>query len=107
MQEKDTNAPSAGKQNSPTSLADGTQGTAKRDANFENRRKMTYKEKCEYERLSKEIESLTNEQHELESQLCSGTLSVEELTEKSKRLPEIKELLDEKELRWLELSEIE
>lgn len=107
LQEKDANAPSAGKQNSPTSLADGAQGTAKRDANFENRRKMTYKEKCEYERLSKEIESLTNEQHELESQLCSGTLSVEELTEKSKRLPEIKELLDEKELRWLELSEIE
>ena len=82
-------------------------GMAKRDANHENRRKMTYKEKREYEQLSQEIESLTAEQKQLEEALCSGTLSVEELTEKSKRLPEIKDLLDEKEMRWLELAEIE
>ena len=47
------------------------------------------------------------EQKQLEEQLCSGTLSVDELTEKSKRLPQLKEELDAKELRWLELSEIE
>ena len=44
---------------------------------------------------------------EIETALCSGTLSVEDLTEKSKRLPEIKDELDEKEMRWLELSELE
>ena len=82
-------------------------GTAKRDANHENRRKMSYKEKREYEQLSKEIEQLTQEQKQLEEELCSGTLSVDQLTEKSKRLPEIKDLLDEKEMRWLELAEIE
>ena len=81
-------------------------GTAKRDANFENKRKMSYKEKREYEQLTQEIEKLTDEQKKLEEALCSGTLSVEELTEKSKRLPEIKDELDEKEMRWLELSEM-
>lgn len=79
----------------------------KRDTNHENRRKMSYKEKREYEQLTAEIENLESELKKLEEDLCGGTLSVEELTEKSKRLPEIKELLDEKEMRWLELSEIE
>ena len=88
-----------------TSTSDGT-GTAKRDANFENKRKMSYKEKREYEQLTQEIDKLTEEQKKLEEALCSGTLSVEELTEKSKRLPEIKDELDEKEMRWLELSEM-
>ena len=81
-------------------------GTAKRDANFENKRKMSYKEKREYEQLTQEIDALTEEQKKLEEELCSGNLSVEELTEKSKRLPEIKEELDEKEMRWLELAEM-
>ena len=67
---------------------------------------MSYKEKREYEQLTKEIETLTAEQKKLEEALCSGTLSVDELTEKSKRLPEIKDELDEKEMRWLELSEM-
>ena len=84
-----------------------TGGTAKRDSNHENRRKMSFKEKREYEQLSKEIEALEKEQKQLEEELCSGTLSVEALTEKSKRLPEIKDLLDEKGMRWLELAEIE
>ena len=88
-----------------TSISDGT-GTAKRDANFENKRKMSYKEKREYEQLTQEIDKLTEEQKKLEEALCSGTLSVEELTEKSKRLPEIKDELDEKEMRWLELAEM-
>lgn len=73
----------------------------------EGKRKMTYKEKREYEQLTKELEQLENEQKTLEEALCSGQLSVEELTEKSKRLPEIKDEIDEKEMRWFELAEIE
>lgn len=73
----------------------------------EGKRKMTYKEKREYEQLTKELEQLENEQKTLEEALCSGQLSVEELTEQSKRLPEIKDEIDEKEMRWLELAEIE
>ena len=73
----------------------------------EGKRKMTYKEKREYEQLTKELEQLENEQKTLQEALCSGQLSVEELTEKSKRLPEIKDEIDEKEMRWLELAEIE
>lgn len=88
-----------------TDTADASAGTSKRDAQYENRRKMSYKEKREFEQLSQDIEALEKEQKLLEEALCSGTLSVEELTEKSKRLPEIKDELDEKGMRWLELSE--
>ena len=70
------------------------------------KRKMTYKEKMEYEQLSKDIEALEKEQHAIEEELCSGTLSVDELTAKSKRLPELKDIIDEKSMRWLELSEL-
>lgn len=73
----------------------------------EQRQRMTYKERMEFAQLEKEIASLEAEQKQLEEQLCSGTLSIDELTEKSKRLPQLKEELDAKELRWLELSEIE
>ena len=73
----------------------------------DDRRKMTYKEKREFEQLEKDIAALEEEQHQLEEALCSGTLSVEELTEKSKRLPMLKDELDEKSMRWLELSEID
>ena len=93
------------KNGNATAESDGA-GTAKRDANFENKRKMSYKEKREYEQLTQEIDALTEEQKKLEEKLCSGNLSVEELTEKSKRLPEIKDELDEKEMRWLELAEM-
>lgn len=93
------------KNGNATAESDGA-GTAKRDANFENKRKMSYKEKREYEQLTQEIDKLTEEQKKLEEELCSGNLSVEELTEKSKRLPEIKDELDEKEMRWLELAEM-
>ena len=71
------------------------------------RRRMTYKEKREFEQLEKDIASLEEEQHQIEDALCSGQLSVEELTEKSKRLPLLKDELDEKSMRWLELSEID
>ena len=107
LQEKDEAEKAAAKSiaNNSASTNDGA-GTAKRDANFENKRKMSYKEKREYEQLTQEIDKLTEEQKKLEEALCSGTLSVEELTEKSKRLPEIKDELDEKEMRWLELAEM-
>ena len=67
--------------------------------------KLTYKEKREKEQLEKDIEALEAEQKRLEEELCSGTLSVEDLTAKSIRLPKLKEELDAKSLRWLELSE--
>ena len=73
----------------------------------QTKRKFTYKEKMEFERLEKEIAALEEEQQLIEEALCSGTLSVDELTEKSKRLPLLKDELDEKSMRWLELSEIE
>ncbi len=73
----------------------------------QTKRKFTYKEKMEFERLEKEIAALEEEQQQIEEALCSGTLSVDELTEKSKRLPLLKDELDGKSMRWLELSEIE
>lgn len=72
-----------------------------------SKRKMSYKEKREFEQLEKEIAALEEEQRQIEEALCSGTLSIDELTEKSKRLPQLKDELDEKSMRWLELSEIE
>ena len=72
----------------------------------ETKRKLTYKEKTEFEQLGKDIAALESEQAEIEAQLSSGTLSVAEITEKSKRLPVLKDELDEKSMRWLELSEI-
>ena len=72
----------------------------------ETKRKLTYKEKTEFEQLGKDIAALESEQAEIEAQLSSGTLSVVEITEKSKRLPVLKDELDEKSMRWLELSEI-
>ena len=71
------------------------------------RRRMTFKEKQEFAALEKEIAALEAEREKLETELCSGNLDVEALTEKSKRLPVIKDELDIKEMRWLELSEIE
>ncbi len=72
----------------------------------EQSRRMTYKEKLEFESLEIEIEHLETEQKSLEESLCSGKLSVEALTEKSKQLHRIKNEIDEKTMRWLELSEI-
>jgi len=80
--------------------------SAKKDYHNDTRRRMTYKEKQEYNRLTKEIDELEQEQKLLEKELCSGSLSVDELTIKSKRLPLLKDELDEKSFRWLELSEL-
>lgn len=72
----------------------------------ENKRRMSYKEKQEFAQLDKDIAALTKEKEDIETALSSGTLSVEKITEMSKRLPVLTEELDEKELRWLELSEL-
>lgn len=80
---------------------------AKKDYHHDTRRRMSYKEKREFEQLTTDIEKLESEQKQLETELCSGQLSVEELTEKSKRLPKLKDELDEKSMRWLELSELD
>lgn len=68
-------------------------------------RKLTFKEKREFEQLEKDIEKLEAEQKEIEEALTSCTLSVDEITEKSIRLPKLKEELDEMTMRWLELAE--
>ncbi len=70
------------------------------------KRKLTFKEKQEMEQLEKDIERLEAEKTELESALSSGTISVDEITAISKRLPTLNDELDEKSMRWLELSEI-
>ena len=80
---------------------------AKKDYRHDTRRRMSFKEKMEFERLTKEIEQLEAEQKQLEEALCGGTTSVDEITAMSKRLPVLKDELDEKSLRWLELSEID
>ena len=82
-------------------------GKTAKSYRHDDRRRMTYKERLEFEKLEKEIAQLEEEQHLIEDALCSGTLSVDELTEKSKRLPMLQSELDEKSMRWLELSEIE
>lgn len=73
----------------------------------DGKRRMSFKERREFEQLEQDISVLEAEKKALEEALCSGTLSVEELTEKSKRLPVVSDLIDEKTMRWLELSEIE
>nr|WP_314754015.1 ABC-F family ATP-binding cassette domain-containing protein [uncultured Prevotella sp.] len=83
-----------------------TKEAPKKDYHNETKRKMTFKEKREFEQLEKDIETLEKEQAAIENELCSGNLSVDELTEKSKRLPILKDELEEKGMRWLELSEL-
>ena len=73
----------------------------------ETKRKLSYKEKREMEQLEKDIEVLETEKKQIEEALCGGTTSVEEITTMSKRLPVLNDELDEKSMRWLELSEIE
>ncbi len=72
-----------------------------------DKRKMSYKEKIEYAQIEKDLEDLEQEKADLEADLCSGSLSAASLTEKSKRIAELIDLIDEKTMRWLELSEIE
>lgn len=84
-----------------------TKVAKKKDYHHDDRRRMSYKEKREYEQLEKEIKALEKEKACIEEALSSGTLSVDEITEKSKRLPLVNDELDEKEMRWLELDELD
>ena len=68
---------------------------------------MTFKEKREFESLEKELETLNTEKKNIEEKLSGSNITVEEITTLSKRLPILNNEIDEKELRWLELSEIE
>lgn len=93
-------------QQKPTKNSSPTANEPKKDYRNNTKRKMSFKEKREYEQLSDKIAQLEEEKQQLEEELCSGNLSVDELTEKSKRLPILKDELDELELRWLELAEL-
>ena len=99
LQGKGVNTPAA-KTNEKSSSSSSSQGG-------NGSRKLTFKEKREFEQLEKEIAALEAEKKQIETELCSGTLSIDELTTKSKRLPELNDELDEKSMRWLELAEIE
>nr|WP_311150490.1 ABC-F family ATP-binding cassette domain-containing protein [uncultured Prevotella sp.] len=93
-------------QQKPSKNSSPTANEPKKDYRNNTKRKMSFKEKREYEQLSDKIAQLEEEKQQLEEELCSGNLSVDELTEKSKRLPILKDELDELELRWLELAEL-
>ena len=89
---------------------DEPQESAKPKANVKTKspqaRKLSYKEQRELQQLGDDIDRLEQEKRELEAALCSGTLSVDDITAKSRRLPQLEAELDEKSMRWLELSEI-
>lgn len=93
-------------QQKPAKSSNTSGNDAKKDYRNNQKRKLSFKEKREYEELTDKIAQLEEEKQQLEEELCSGNLSVDELTEKSKRLPILKEELDELELRWLELAEL-
>ena len=93
-------------QQTPIRKSNAAEENTKKDYHNNTKRKMSFKEKREYEQLTERISQLEEEKNNIEGLLCSGTLSIEELTEKSKRLPLLKEALDELEFRWLELSEL-
>lgn len=81
--------------------------TKKQKVKTESPRKLTFAERKEYETLEKEIASLESEKSDIEAALCTGTLSVDDLTAKSKRLSELTDIIDEKTMRWMELAEID
>ena len=94
------------KKDEKTVTKDVEPDTAKKKVKVkEVRRRLTYSERKEMEQLEKEIEQLEKEKKDLETALCSGNLGVDVITEYSIRLPNLQEELDEKSMRWLELSE--
>ena len=92
---------------STSSTTSNTSPTSKANYRHDDRRKLSYKEKREMEQLEKDIAALEAEKAQIEEALCGGTTSVDEITAMSKRLPLLNDELDEKSMRWLELSEIE
>ena len=84
----------------------GEKEQEKSDGRNQNRaRRLTFKERQEFNQLEQDIAALEAEKKKIETALCGGTTSVEEITNMSKRLPILTEELEEKEMRWLELSE--
>ena len=90
----------------PTASNSKEDSDPKKNYRNDTKRKLSYKEKREFEQLEEEIIQLEEEQKSLEDALSGSELSVEEITEKSKRLASLKNQLDEKSFRWLELSEL-
>ena len=93
-------------QNTPNTQSTQNTQPSKPSYRHDDRRRLSYKEKREMEQLEKDIEALEAEKKQKEEALCGGTTSVDEITAMSKRLPVLNDELDEKSLRWLELSEI-
>ena len=80
--------------------------TTEKEAPSTGKRKMSFKEKREFEALEQEIPLLEQEKQQLETEMSSGTLDGNALVQKSMRVAELIELIDDKSMRWLELSEI-
>jgi ATP-binding cassette subfamily F protein uup len=85
---------------------DSKEDNSRRRDGSPQKRKLSFKEKREMEQLEKDIEALEGEKKQIEEALCGGTTSVDEITAMSKRLPILNAELDEKSMRWLELSEL-
>jgi len=92
---------------SETSTTSQAAPSNKQSYRHDDRRRLSFKEKRELEQLEKDIAALEAEKKQIEEALCGGITSVEEITKLSKRLPVLNDELDEKSMRWLELSEIE
>ncbi len=103
----DESTETRGRENASNSEKTRTSASAHPRTANASKRKLSYKEKREMEQLESDIAALEAEQKQIEEALCGGTTSVEEITAMSKRLPLLKDELDEKSMRWLELSEIE
>ena len=91
---------------SSSSSSCSTSTAGKPSYRHDDRRRLSYKEKREMEQLEKDIAALEDEKKKIEEALCGSTTEVEEITAMSKRLPQLNEELDEKSMRWFELSEI-
>ena len=78
---------------------------ASKAANFTQKKKLTYKEQRELEQLEKDLEALAEEKAGLEEKLSTGNMDFSDLQKASERIAETIDLTDEKEMRWLELSE--
>ena len=94
-------------ENKTSSTSSTNTTSTKPSYRHDDRRRLSYKEKRELEQLEKDIEALEAEKKQIEEALCGGTTSVDEITKLSKRLPVLNDELDEKSMRWLELSEVE
>ena len=105
--ESSKKAPAASSSSASSSSRFSSSSSSASPSGAPQHRRLSYKEKRELEQLEKEIETLEQEKKQIETALCGATTSVDEITRLSRRLPEVNDALDEKSMRWLELSEIE